>query len=134
MKTIMRTRHIVAMCFGVLIGAGGVPANADNTVVVVQADPYAQAFADTLKRNRQQQEETGRQLGQLIGAAFHRPAAHVTEIILVMKCGHYLYATTSYSDSTTKTVDLANLEVKEAELEQAKAALPLLRVVDLLCD
>jgi hypothetical protein len=49
-----------------------------------------------------------------------------------MKCGHYLYAKASYSDNTFKTVDLANQAVNESELDQAKAALPLLRVVDLI--
>lgn len=71
---------------------------AQNTVVVVQADPYAQSFADTLKKNREQAYETGRALGNLI-------VPKVTGIVLGIKCGRFSRAVIMYSNGTEKNIE-----------------------------
>jgi hypothetical protein len=57
-----------------------------QTTVVVQ-DPYA-GFADTIKRNREQAEATGRQAGQIVNNALRKPQAVALILILSRSTTH----------------------------------------------
>lgn len=94
-------------------------------------DPYAQAFADTLKRNREQQEAVGRPLGALLGAALYKRQPKA--LVLVIKCERYITALVSYDDGSLKSINLAGTDgnaVDRAKLAAYQTALPNLNVVD----
>lgn len=98
-------------------------------VVIVQPDPLA-GFYDTLRRNRENQENTGRQMGSLLVRALHKK--QTTSVVLVIKCEHYVSALVTYDDGTLNNLNLIadGNEVDRTELAAYQAALPALQVVD----
>jgi hypothetical protein len=52
-------------------------------------------------------------------------------LIVTTQCGHYLSAAITYADGSTKTLNLSNAPVSQSDMEKAKAAIPMLRIVDI---
>jgi hypothetical protein len=55
---------------------------------------------------------------------------HAIDIVIITRCGRYKSMRATYSDGSTKSIDMKNRFVDEAELEAAEAANPVVRVVD----
>jgi hypothetical protein len=94
----------VALLFCVsclVVGIG--PASADNTIIVVQPNPYAQAFTDNLKHSQNATAQAGQGLGQLLGAAF-RPK-DITSLTVILKCNRYHLIEVNYRDGSFKVID-----------------------------
>jgi hypothetical protein len=81
---------------------------------------------------KQAMDNTGQQMGQMLGAALQRQTKRPTDLVLAICDGHYHFATVTYSDGSIKTVDLGDKPSNQTELEQIKAAIPMIRVVDLV--
>jgi hypothetical protein len=94
----MRPLLLVALCLGVAFGTAVVPANADNTVIVVQPNPYAQQFADNIKRSQDAMSQAGQGLGQLLGNAAQ--GKQITALSVITKCGHYHLIEVFYRDGS----------------------------------
>jgi hypothetical protein len=134
-KTRMRLRVLVGI--GLFAGVGGamLPAEADNGPLYVAPGPSNLISADLIKRNQEQLAGTGRNLGDLLGNSLKSSTSHATDLVVTTKCGHYLSATITYADGSAKTLNLNNALASQDDMGKAKAAIPILRVVDLFgCD
>jgi hypothetical protein len=83
---------------------------------------------------RHYQEQSGgatRKLGDLIGSSLKSPSSHATELVVTTQCGHYKSAMITYADGSAKTLNLGNAPATKNDMEQAKAAIPILRIVDI---
>jgi hypothetical protein len=69
-------------------------------------------------------------LGDLLGNSLKSPTSHATELVVTTKCGHYLFATISYADGTVKTLNFGNAPASHGDMDQAKAAIPILRFIE----
>src|SRR5580704_12672232 len=112
-----------------LLGVGGVvlPAAADNGPLYVAPGPSNLVAPDVVKRSQEQLAETARKLGDLVGDALKSPTSHATDLVVTTKCGHYLYASISYADGTSKILNLSNAPATQSDIDKAKAAIPILR-------
>jgi hypothetical protein len=90
------------MCLSLALGAATLPANADNTVVVVQPNPHAQQFVDNLKRNQEAAAQTGQGLGQILGNA---QAKQIAKFSVIIKCNHYHLIEVTYRNGSIKVID-----------------------------
>ena len=72
-----------------------------------------------------------RKLGDLIGGSLKMGSTHATNVLVTTQCGHYQTAMITYADGTVKSLSLSNAPATKTDLEQAKAAIPILRVEDL---
>jgi hypothetical protein len=104
-------------------------AQADNGPLYVAPGPSSLISPDVAKRN--QDQLGGRKLGDLIGSSLRSPTSHATDLVVTTKCGHYLSAAITYADGSTKTLNLSNAPVSQSDMEKAKAAIPMLRIVDI---
>ena len=110
-----------------LLALTAAEALAGNPVIVVQPDAYAQAFADTVKRNQQVWQEAGRQLGNLV-------VPQITGVVIGTHCGKYTQAVIGYSDGTQRTLpSVAQDDATQEQLKILIAAAPNATVVDLGC-
>jgi hypothetical protein len=122
---------------GLLLSVGGamIPAEADNGPLYVAPGPSSLISADVIKRNQEQLAGTGRKLGDLLGNSLKSSISHATDLVVTTKCGHYVSATITYADGSAKTVGLSNAPASQDDMDKAKAAIPILRIVDLFgCD
>jgi len=136
-KTRMRLRVLSLVRIGLLLSIGGaiIPAEADNGPLYVAPGPSNLISADLIKRNQEQLAGTGRKLGDLLGNSLKSSTSHATDLVVTTKCGHYLSATITYADGSAKTLNLNNALASQDDMGKAKAAIPILRVVDLFgCD
>ena len=108
-----------------------IPAEADTGPLYVAPGPSSLISADVIKRNQDQLGGSGRKLGELLGNSLNSPTSHATDLVVTTKCGHYLSATISYADGSAKTVNLSNAPVSQPDMDKAKAAIPMLRIVDI---
>ena len=115
-----------------LFSVGGiiVPAVADNGALYVAPGPSNLVAPDVVRRNQEQLAGTARKLGDLIGDALKSPTSHATDLVVTTKCGHYLSASISYADGSAKTLNLGNAPASQSDMDKAKAAIPILRIVD----
>jgi hypothetical protein len=111
--------------------AATLPAEADNGPLYVAPGPSSLISADVIKRNQDQLGGSGRKLGELIGGSLNSPTSHATDLVVTTKCGHYLSATITYADGSAKTLNLSNAPVSQSDVDKAKAAIPILRIVDI---
>jgi hypothetical protein len=137
--TIPRKRLHVLVLFriGLLlsVGAAVIPAEAEDGPLYVAPGPSNLLSPDAIKRNQEQLARTGRTLGDLIGNSLRSPTSHATDLLVTTKCGHYLSATITYADGSVKTLNLSNAPASQSDMNKAKAAISILRVVDLFeCD
>jgi hypothetical protein len=105
------------------------PAQADNGPLYVAPGPSNLISPDVIKPN--QDQLGGRKLGDLIGGSLRSPTSHATDLVVTTKCGHYISASITYADGSTKTLSLSNAPVSQSDMEKAKAAIPMLRIVDI---
>jgi hypothetical protein len=137
--TIPRRRLHVLVLFriGLLlsVGAAMIPAEAEDGPLFVAPGPSNLFSPDVIKRNQEQLARTGRTLGDLIGNSLRSPTSHATDLLVTTKCGHYLSATITYADGSVKSLSLSNAPASQNDMDKAKAAIPILRIVDLFeCD
>jgi hypothetical protein len=129
-------RSPVLMRVGILLalGAATVPADADNSSLYVAPGPSSLISADIVRRN-QDPSGTGRKLGDLIGDSLKSPAGRATALVVTTKCGHYVSAMITYPDGSVKSLNLSNAPATQNDMDKAKAAIPVLRFVDIAgCD
>jgi len=125
------TRTII--CIGSLFAlfALNIPSAADNGPLYVAPGPSNLISPDVTRRSQDQLGGAGRKLGDLIGSSLRSPTSHATDLVVTTKCGHYLSATITFADGTAKTLNLSNTPASQSDMEKAKAAIPMLRIVDI---
>jgi hypothetical protein len=117
------------------LGAAIIPAEADNGSLYVAPGPSSLISADIVRRNQDQLGGTGRKLGDLIGSSLKSPAGNATALVVTTKCGHYVSALITYPDGSVKSLSLSNAPATQNDMDKAKAAIPVLRFVDIAgCD
>jgi hypothetical protein len=127
----VRLRALGLVAFGLFsAGAGILPAAADNGALYVAPGPSNLVAPEVVRRNQEQLAGTARKLGDLIGDSLKSPTSHATELVVTTKCGHYLFASISYADGSAKTLNLGNAPATQSDMDKAKAAIPILRIVD----
>jgi len=131
------TRNLIhawrVICVGLLIAlvAANIPAEADNGPLYVAPGPSTMISPDAIKRSQDQSGGAVRKLGDLIGSSLRSPTSHATDLVVTTKCGHYLSATITYADGSAKTLNLSNAPTSQSDMDKAKAAIPMLRIVDI---
>src|ERR1700684_450240 len=124
--------YTVALIGFALFNVAGtiVPAAADNGALYVAPGPSNLVAPDVVKRSQEQLAGTARKLGDLIGDSLKSRTSHATDLVVTTQCGHYLFASISYADGTAKTLNLGNAPATQSDMDKAKAAIPILRIVD----
>jgi hypothetical protein len=115
----------------VAIVAANIPAEADNGPLYVAPGPSTIISPDVIKRSQDQTGVAVRKLGDLIGSSLRSPTSHATDLVVTTKCGHYLSAIITYADGSAKTLNLSNAPASQSDMDKAKAAIPMLRIVDI---
>jgi hypothetical protein len=117
---------------GLLFSISGAmtPATADNGPLYVAPGPSSLIPADVIKRNQEQLAGTSRKLGDLLGNSLKSSTSQATDLVVTTKCGHYVSATITYADGTAKTLNLSNAPASQSDMDKAKAAIPILRIVE----
>jgi hypothetical protein len=116
---------------GLLFSVGGaMPAAADSGPLYVAPGPSNLVPADVIKGSQEQLAGTGRKLGDLLGNSLKSSTSHATDLVVTTKCGHYVSATITYADGTVKTLNLSNAPASQNDMDKAKAAIPILRIVE----
>jgi hypothetical protein len=124
-------RALALAGFGLFsIGGTILPAAADNGALYVAPGPSNLVAADVVKRNQEQLAGTARKLGDLIGNSLKSPTSHATDLVVTTQCGRYLSASITYADGTAKTLNLGSAPATQSDMDKAKAAIPILRIVD----
>jgi len=124
-------RVLALVGFALFSVAGAVlPAAADNGALYVAPGPSSLISPEVIRRNQEQLAGTARKLGDLIGNSLKSPTSHATELVVTTKCGHYLWASISFADGSAKTLNLGNAPASQGDMDKAKAAIPILRIVD----
>jgi hypothetical protein len=83
-----------------------------------------------VRRSQEQLAGTARKLGDLIGDSLKSRTSHATDLLVTTKCGHYLFASIAFADGSAKTLNLGNAPASQSDMDKAKAAIPILRIVD----
>jgi hypothetical protein len=127
------TRAWPFVCIGMLVVliAANIPAEAEDGPLYVAPGPSTTISPDVIKRNQDQLGGAGRKLGELIGSSLRSPTSHATDLVVTTKCGHYQSATITYADGSAKTLNLSNTPASQSDMDKAKAAIPMLRIVDI---
>jgi hypothetical protein len=134
-RMIMRSRSVIRAALLLAIGAVSVPAVADNGSLYVAPGPSNLISPELIKRNQEQLAGSGRKLGDLIGSSLKSSTSHATDLVVTTQCGHYVSATITYADGSAKTLNLSHAPASKGDMDNAKAALPILRIVDVAgCD
>jgi hypothetical protein len=128
-RAVQRVLALAALGF-LSVGGSILPAAADNGALYVAPGPSNLVAPDVVKRNQEQLAGSARKLGDLLGNSLKSPTSHATEIVVTTKCGHYLFASISFADGTAKTLNLSNAPATQSDMDKAKAAIPILRIVD----
>ena len=124
-------RDLAVVGFGLFSMSGTIlPAAADNGALYVAPGPSNLVAPDVVRRNQEQLAGTARKLGDLIGDSLKSPTSHATDLVVTTKCGRYLSASISYADGTVKTLNLGNAPATQSDMDKARAAIPILRIVD----
>jgi hypothetical protein len=112
------------------LGAVSLPAVADNGPLYVAPGPANLVAPDVVRRNQEQLAGTARKLGDLIGDSLRSRTSHATDLLVTTKCGHYVSASVTFADGSAKTLNLGNAPATQSDMDKAKAAIPILRIVD----
>jgi hypothetical protein len=124
-------RAVVLVAVGLFsVGGAILPAAADNGALYVAPGPSNLVAPDVVRRNQEQLAGTARKLGDLLGDSLKSRTSHATDLVVTTKCGHYLSASISFADGTAKTLNLGNAPATQSDMDKAKAAIPILRIVD----
>ena len=122
-----------SLIFGIILsGVGAVilPAAADNGPLYVAPGPANLIAPDVIRRNQEQLAGTARKLGDLVGDSLKSRTSHATDLLVTTKCRHYVSASVTFADGSAKTLNLGNAPATKSDMEKAKAAIPILRIVD----
>jgi hypothetical protein len=133
----VRPRAFALVGFALFFSVCGtiLPAAADNGALYVAPGPSSLVAPEVIKRSQEQLAGTARKLGDLIGDSLKSSTSHATDLVVTAKCGHYLFASISFADGTVKTLNLGNAPATQSDMDKAKAAIPMLRIVeDSACD
>lgn len=125
----VRSKPLIDVGFLLALVAAIPLAQADNGPLYVAPGPSSLISPDVVKPN--QDQLGGRKLGDLIGSSLRSATSHATDLVVTTKCGHYLSAAITYADGSTKTVNLSGAPASQSDMEKAKAAIPMLRIVDI---
>ena len=106
------------------------PANADSGTLYVAPGPTTLVSPDVIKRSQEQLGGTNRKLGDLIGGSLKHSPSRATDLAVTTKCGHYQSATITYADGSARTLSLSNAPASRKDMDQAKAAIPILRIIE----
>jgi hypothetical protein len=131
LSKLMRVSFLVNIWFFVAVGNACLPAFADDGALYVAPGPSNLISSETIRRNQYQSEGTARKLGDMIGSSLKSPTSHATELVVTTKCGHYQSATITFADGLVKTLNLSNAPASQQDMDKAKSAIPMLRIVDL---
>jgi hypothetical protein len=126
----LRALAIVGVALFFSVGGTSLPAAAENGALYVAPGPSSLVAPEVIKRNQEQLAGTARKLGDLIGSSLKSSTSHATDLVVTTKCGHYLSASISYADGTVKTLNLGNAPASQSDMDKAKAAIPILRIVE----
>jgi hypothetical protein len=107
-----------------------VPAQADDHPLYVAPGPSTLISPDMIKRSQEQLGGTGRKLGDLVGSSLRSTGNRATDLAVTTRCGHYQSATITYADGSVKTLNLSNAPATQKDMDQARAAIPILRIID----
>jgi hypothetical protein len=129
-KARVRLRTVALIGFGLSAVGTILPAAADNGVLYVAPGPSNLLAPDAVRRSQEQLAGTARKLGDLIGDSLKSRTSHATDLVVTTRCGHYLSASISFADGTAKTLNLGNAPATQSDMDKAKAAIPILRIVD----
>jgi hypothetical protein len=121
---------LVAAAMFFSVGGTIPPAAADNGALYVAPGPSSLVAPEVIKRNQEQLAGTARKLGDLIGNSLKSSTSHATDLVVTTKCGHYLSASISFADGTVKILNLGNAAASQSDMDKAKAAIPILRIVE----
>jgi hypothetical protein len=119
---------IIAACL--LLASGAARAD-DRGALYVAPGPSTLIPADAMRRYQEQSAGMNRKLGDIIGSSLKSPTSHATELVVTTRCGHYKSATITYADGSSKTMNLSDAPATQNDMAQAKAAIAILRIVDL---
>jgi hypothetical protein len=116
-----------------LLLVGCLPAHADDDRSVYVAPGPRTIIVAPANSSQNQAEYSGttRKLGDLIGGSLKVGTTQATDLLVTTKCGRYQTALITYADGTVKSISLSNAPASKTDLEKAKAAIPILRVVDI---
>jgi hypothetical protein len=127
-------RHLVfsRSLFVVLLLVGSLSAHADDDRSVYVAPGPRTIVVAPANSSQNQAENSGttRKLGDLIGGSLKVGSTYATDLLVTTKCGRYQTAVITYADGTVKSLSLGNAPATKTDLEKAKAAILILRVVD----
>lgn len=127
-----RARSAIALLGAALffsVGGAIHPAVADNGALYVAPGPSTLIAPPAGAKGGLDQTGTARKLGDLLGDSLRSPGS-ATDVLVTTKCGHYISATISYANGTVKMLNLGNAPASQSDMDKAKAAIPILRIVD----
>lgn len=127
----IRAAILAQVALLVTVGTASAPAHADNGSLYVAPGPTTVITPDMIRRNQEQSQGTTRKLGDLLGSSLSSSSRHATELVVTVQCGHYKSATITYADGSAKTLNLSNAPANQRDMDQAKAAIPILRIVEM---
>ena len=115
-----------------VFGAALVSANADadSGTLYIAPGPTTLVSLDVIKRSQEQLGSSSRKLGDLIGGSLKTSTSRATDLTVTIKCGHYQSATITYADGSARTLNLSNAPASRKDMDQAKAAIPILRIIE----
>jgi hypothetical protein len=127
----VRLRTLALIGCGMFGVAGSIlPAAADNGALYVAPGPSNLVSPEVARRSQEQLAGTARKLGDLLGDSLKSRSSHATDLLVTTKCGRYLTASISYADGTAKTLNLGNAPASQSDMDRARAAIPILRIVN----
>jgi hypothetical protein len=127
----MRHAALSVSVFLTLLLTGISYADADNRSVYVAPGPKTIIAPNIANADHAEVSASTRKLGDLIGGSLKIGNTNATDLLVTTRCGHYQMATITYADGTVKSLNLSNAPATKTDLEKAKAAIPILRVVDM---
>jgi hypothetical protein len=127
----MRHAALSVSVFLTLLLTGISYADADDRSVYVAPGPKTIIAPNIANTDHAEVSASTRKLGDLIGGSLKIGNTNATDLLVTTRCGHYQMATITYADGTVKSLNLSNAPATKTDLEKAKAAIPILRVVDM---
>ena len=122
-------RAVLLLAFGAALVSAN--ADADSGTLYVAPGPTTLVSPDVIKRSQEQLGGSGRKLGDLIGGSLKTSTSRATDLTVTIKCGHYQSATITYADGSARTLNLSNAPASQKDMDQAKAAIPILRIIEM---
>jgi hypothetical protein len=126
----MHNRDLAIRALLALCCASYAIVHADDRSVYVAPGPKTIIAPNNASGNQAEYGGSTRKLGDLIGSSLKSGTTHATDLLVTTKCGRYESAMITYADGTVKSLNLGNAPATKSDLEKAKAAIPILRVIE----